>query len=200
MLMPRMFCEVGFGWRPQLDNPTFLGWSVVAFYGLAALACARAAILACANRDRSAQPGHERGCAGIWWALASVLCVLGVNKQLNLQTLLIAVGRRWAEAGGWTSQRRQVQLVFSLVFGLGLSLLLVWLGTAHRDFFKRHRRTFWGVLVLGFFVTLRAATINHADGFLGLNLNDKEWAWLLEICGSALIGIGAVQAPRSSET
>jgi hypothetical protein len=184
-----MFCEAGFEWRPQIDNPNFVGWLVVAFYGLAALVCARAAVLASSNRSKSA--------AGIWRGLALVLGFLGVNKQLNLQTLLIVLGRHWAVAAGWHGQRRTVQLAFSLAFGLGLGLLLVWLKIRHGGFFQRNRPVLWGLLVLAFFVALRCSTINHANQVLGLGSNDKEWAWALEVAGSTLIGIGAIHASLS---
>jgi hypothetical protein len=187
-----MFCEAGFGWHPQFDNPTFLGWSVVAFYGLAAIACGRAAVLARARRGLGAERGRGVEAAGMWWALASALCFLGVNKQLNLQTLLIVAGRHMAAAGGWYRQRRAAQLAFSVVFGLGLCLLLVWLGGRHRDFFKQNPLAFRGALILGLFVALRAATINHTNEFLRINFQDEKWAWVLEIGGSVLIGIGAL--------
>jgi hypothetical protein len=135
----------------------------------------------------------------MWQALAATLCFLGVNKQLNLQTLLIALGRHWAAAGGWLGWRRGVQLAFGLVFGAGLCLLLVWLAATHREFFRRNPRPLQGMLILGVFVALRAATINHADQFLGFNLKDEHWAWVLEMAGSLLIGIGAAQACRPAE-
>jgi hypothetical protein len=166
-------------WHFHCDNPTFLGWSVVAFYGLAALSCAVAAM--------------KSGAPGIWWILALALTFLGVNKQLNLQTLLIVVLRHVSYVGGWWGHRRAVQLVFSVVFGLGIGLLLVWLASHNREFFETHRQVFWGVIVLGVFVGLRAATINHADEFLRVNLRDEDWAWVLEISGSVLIGSGALQ-------
>jgi hypothetical protein len=199
MVMPLTFCAAGFGWHPQLDNPTFLGWSVVAFYGLAAMACGRAAVLARAGRGLAAERGHGVEGAGMWWALASALCFLGVNKQLNLQTLLIVTVRHVAAAGGWYSQRRAVQLAFSVVFGLGVCLLLFWLESRHRDFFKQNPLAFQGALILGLFVAMRAATINHTNEFLGISLQDKKWAWVLEIGGSVLIGIGAVLPRRPSE-
>ncbi len=195
-----MLCQAGIGWRPQLDNPTLLGWLVVASYGLAALACARAAVLARAGTSLGGRGGQGFGGAGMWWALAAALFFLGVNKQLNLQTLLIALGRHWAAVGGWLGWRRGVQLAFGLVFGAGLCLLLIWLAARHREFFRRNPRPFLGMLILGIFVALRAATINHADQLLGMNLKDGHWAWVLEIAGSLLIGIGAAQACGPSET
>jgi len=191
-MMKLMFCQASFGWRPRIDNPTFVGWLVVAFYELAALACARTAVLACSKRSA--------GRAGIWRGLALALCFLGINKQLNLQTLLIVLGRHWAFAAGWYSHRRTAQLAFALAFGLGLGWLLVWLKMRHGGFFRQNRPVLWGLLVLAFFVALRSSTINHANELLGLGSNDKEWTWALEIAGSTLIGIGAIHASLSSRT
>src|SRR5580658_9606364 len=193
--MEGSFCAAGCGWHAQLDNPNVLGWSVVEFYGLAALACGRAAVRAPARRARG-----EADHAGMWWALAAGLCFLGVNKQLNLQTLLLVVGRRLAAADGWYGQRRAVQLAFSLLFGLGVCGWLFWLESRHRDFVRSNPLVFRGALILGLFVALRAATINHASAWMGLRLQDKQWAWVLEIGGSILIGAGAMLTRRSSET
>jgi hypothetical protein len=181
-------------WHFEFDNPTILGWSVVAFYGIAALSCAVAAMPARSRRGLDPKRGQRAGSAGIWWALALALTFLGVNKQLNLQTLLIVVMRHLSVVGGWWGHRRAVQLVFGLVFGSGVGLLLMWLASRHRDFFQKNRQVFWGVIILGVFVSLRAATINHTDEFLRINLEDEYWAWVLEISGSVLIGIGAMQA------
>jgi hypothetical protein len=185
--------QAGLGsWHFEYDNPTILGWTVVAFYGVAALSCVVAAISLSSKSSRHSERGPGRS-ARIWWLLALALAFLGVNKQLNLQTLMIVVLRRLSFAGGWWEQRRAAQLFFSLVFGIGVGLLLSWLAFRYRNFFNENRHVFWGVIVLGIFVALRAATINHADAFLRLHLRDKNWAWILEISGSVLIGIGAVR-------
>jgi hypothetical protein len=47
-----------------------------------------------------------------------MLFLLGVNKQLDLQTLLGDVGRSVSTAQGWYDKRRAVQAVFVLVFAI----------------------------------------------------------------------------------
>ncbi len=125
-----------------------------------------------ATRILGPQRGRD-GKPGIWWALASALTFLGVNKQLNLQTLMIVVIRHVATVDGWMDHRRAAQLVFGVVFGLGVGLLLLWLAFQHREFFMTNRQAFWGVVILGVFVASRAATINHADEFLRINLEGR---------------------------
>jgi hypothetical protein len=178
----------GTNWHPQLDNPTLLGWTVVVVYLLAAAACCWAAFKA----DKEGTEGNR-----IWWLLAVGLLFLGINKQLNLQTLLIVLGRRAAVAGGWYERRRLAQAVFAAAFGLlGLCFLGIF-ATRARLFVARNRLAFLGVLVLLLFVVLRASTINHANELFGVELKDDRWAWLLELCGSLLIAFSAASRDRA---
>src|ERR1035441_4896711 len=132
---------VNLDWRPQLDNPDFLGWSVVAAYLLAAAFCARAAL---ARRKMGTE---ERRASAIWWLLALALLLLGINKQLNLQTLLIVLGRRAALAGGWYRQRRLAQLIFSVGFAVAGLAALWFLLARFRRFFARNPKARTGLMV-----------------------------------------------------
>ena len=176
-------------WHPQLDNPNFLGWLVVACYLLAAACCGWVAV-------KAGKPASDG--SGVWCVMAAVLLFLGINKQLNLQTLMIVLGRRAAFAGGWYEHRRFVQAVFSIAFALIGLVLLVTFAAYGRRFIAGNRLAFAGVVVLLLFVLLRAATINHAGQRNGIDLKDKEWTWVLELCGSILIAFSAVAAAKST--
>ncbi len=176
-------------WHPQFDNPNFLGWSVVAAYLLAAVSCGWAALKA----DKLVSEGGKT-----WWLLAVGLLFLGINKQLNLQTLMIVMGRRAALAGGWYERRRFAQAVFCAAFAL-LGLCLLGFFSAHaKRFIPKNRLAFAGVIVLLSFVVLRASTINHANELFGVELKDAHWAWVLELCGSILIALSAAAAAKSA--
>lgn len=179
-------------WHFGLDNPTILGWAVVVAYIGAAVCCGRAAL-----RPRDAS---TRCFAPVWWLLAAGLTFLGINKQLNFQTLMIVIGRNVSSAGHWYGMRRRVQLIFCAVFSALCLGSLAWFLWRFREVFKENRLVLAGVVVLAIFVVLRAATINHADEYLRIELRDEQWAWVLEITGSLLIGIGAVQARPPSES
>jgi hypothetical protein len=179
-------------WQFRLDNPTFLGWTVVAAYFCAAVCCGRAALKSRDVLTCSAAP--------IWWLLAAGLTFLGINKQLNLQTLMIVVGRNVSFAGDWYGARRRIQLIFSAIFCASCLGALAWCWWRRQQFFRENRLVLAGMIVLALFVVLRAATINHMDRFLNLKLKDARWAWVLEIGGSALMGMGAVQSRRPSQT
>ncbi len=180
-------------WQPQLDNPNFLGWSVVAAYVIAAAFCAQAALA------RRKMGPEERRFSVIWWLLALGLLFLGINKQLNLQTLLIVLGRRAAFAGGWYQKRRLAQMVFSVVLtvaGLG-TLWFLW--SRFRHFFARNPTALTGLVVLLLFVLIRAASINHVFERAGIKQDDKKWTWVLEIGGSACLALAARKAGRETD-
>jgi hypothetical protein len=182
------------GWQPQLDNPDFLGWSVVAAYVIAAACCAQAAL---ARRRMGLE---EKRDSVIWWLSALGLLFLGINKQLNLQTLLIVLGRRAALAGGWYQKRRLAQMVFSAVLTAAGLAALWFLRSRFRQFFARNPAALTGMVVLLLFVLIRAASINHVFERAGLQQagqqNDKRWTWVLEIGGSACLALAAAKAAR----
>jgi hypothetical protein len=179
-----------------LDNPDFRGWCVVAAYVAAAAFCARAA------RVRRRLGREERRDSVIWWLLALGLLFLGINKQLNLQTLLISLGRRAALAGGWYGRRRLAQMAFSALLTVAGLAALWFLRARFRRFFARNPWAFTGMVVLLLFVLLRAASINHVLERAGIphdaQHDGKRWTWVLEIGGSACLAAAAMKAGRQS--
>jgi hypothetical protein len=176
-------------WHPRLDNPTLLGWSVVVVYLLAASACARAAWIAYRT------PGRKASCP-IWSLLAALLFFLGVNKQLNLQTLLIVLGRQAALAGGWYARRRAAQAAFSVLFALAAGAAAFLLARRAAAFFRENPFALRGLIVLLLFVLIRSATINHAEDWFAVKLYDDKWGWILELCGSVLLALSALHFTR----
>jgi protein-S-isoprenylcysteine O-methyltransferase Ste14 len=185
-------------WQPRLDNPDLFGWSVVAAYVIAAAFCARAALA-----RRKTGPEEERASA-VWRLLALGLLFLGINKQLNLQTLLIVLGRRAALAGGWYEERRLAQAVFSAVLTVAGLLALWFMRARFREFFARNPRAFTGLVVLLIFLLIRAASINHVFERAGIKPDvkhdDKRWTWLLEIAGSACLALAAMKAGQQRDS
>jgi hypothetical protein len=83
-------------WRPGIGDPTPLGWATVVAYLAASWACCRAA----AAERRSAHRGRN-STRPFWSSLGLLLLLLGLNKQLDLQSALTAFGRRLAREQGW---------------------------------------------------------------------------------------------------
>lgn len=175
-------------WRPAIGDPTVVGWVTVVAYLLAAVACAWAAW-------REPRPGGlpKSRPSGFWLMLSVAMVLLGINKQLDVQTLFTLIGRRVLEANGLYQERRHYQTMFlGAVAGSSLILLIGSLWLARRSL--RHR---WAALVgMAFvmgFVVIRAASFHHVDALLGSRLGGLKWNWILELGGIAVVAAGAIR-------
>lgn len=167
-------------------DPTVLGWSTTALYGVAAVA----AVVAARREDRRLR---------VFWALgAAALLVLGVNKQLDLQTDLMRAGKGLAtEAGLYPAHRAELMLAVGALAILGALAAIgavAWLA-------RGRWRIVWpaalGWVAISAFVALRAAAFHHLDE---LGLPWLRWAGvaLLEIGGLALLIVGSRRRVQGS--
>lgn len=175
------------GWTPGIGDPTPLGWITTIAYALAAWLCVRAS--AAARVRHGAGPVRARR---FWSVMAVAMAALAINKQLDLQSLLTAVGRHMAQDERWYDMRRAVQRAFIVAMMLAGGIALVLL--------LRHLRhaTMWirlaglGATFLITFVVIRAASFHHVDVAI-----HAEWAGvyinhLLELSGIITISLGAI--------
>src|SRR5438105_1302226 len=89
--LPLLAFTKGDQWRPGIGDPTFIGWLTVVAYAGAAVLCIRDAL-----REKEA-PARR----AFWSILGVMMILLGINKQLDLQTWLTITGRRIALTEGW---------------------------------------------------------------------------------------------------
>jgi hypothetical protein len=175
-------------WQPSIGDPTAMGWIIVGAYGLAFVLCGW-----CAWRSA---PRPERR---FWGVMAVVMLLLGINKQLDLQTWLTQFGRDWALAGGWYESRRVIQALFIFWLGMGVLGLKAWLGLRLQALQKPTRLAGMGLLLLGAFVLMRAASFHHVDAMLGVHFANVQLHTVFELGGLAVIVYAAwryVRAPR----
>lgn len=188
-----------FGWTPGIGDPTVYGWITVAAYFATAWLCF-------ANgRVSRAPPGSGgrtilrwRARRRFWLALAVVLAVLGINKQLDIQTLFTDIGRTIAKSDGWYRERRGIQREFigAVAIGgliaVGAAMVLV------------RRAGGWalmataGTVLIVLFVVIRAASFHHIDmilrgGWAGFRVNHA-----LELGGIAIIAAAATGFARAA--
>lgn len=178
-------------WRPGIGDPSPLGWTTVAAYAVAAWLSWEAARRAARTARTVARlaPVHaadQRALAAFWTGACALLVLLGVNKQLDLQSLLTQVGRDLAIAQGWYETRHRVQVAF--VAGLAGLCALAGAGVAWwlRRVLGRIAGPLLGLAAIAVFVIVRAASFHHVDlhlrgGPLPLNL-------VFELGGIVLVG------------
>jgi hypothetical protein len=214
-------------WSPGIGDPTVAGWITVFAYLVTAYLCWRVF-----RRIRDREPGAKllqkkaaaiavwllallgRGqrlaalpvalrSGALWWGLAVVLLLLGINKQLDLQTAFTETGRILAFQEGWYRNRRVVQVAFICCVGLAG----IWGFVATLRLMRGNQRHLRGVLLgtifLICFVAIRASSFHHVDLLLGHRLGGLKINWVLELGGISFIALaayrnGALTARRSS--
>jgi hypothetical protein len=199
-----------------MGDPTPLGWTITIAYGATAFCCWRAARhgphtprRGSHASGRAAQPAAQTTAqtpiARLWTALAAVLVLLGLNKQLDLQTMLTAVVRDAAKQQGWYADRRPVQIAAVV----GSLVLVVVVGALVARAVRGELRRLWpavsGVAVLGAYAAMRTTSLHELDAFMvGGPLPMKWWG---ELLGLALIAFAsaawrsaAVSPPTASST
>jgi hypothetical protein len=134
--------------------------------------------------------------AALWLSIALVLGFLGINKQLDLQTLVAEIGRSMALEQGWYEKRRAIQMGFIiavLVTCAGGLAALVWLVRGHlADFLL----PLGGMLLLVAFVAVRATSFHGMDALIRSEIAGIRVNWVLELGGIGLVAFAAYRRVR----
>jgi hypothetical protein len=181
-------------WYPGIGDPTLRGWLTVGAYALGAALALRAAWVSARHAEPSLAPADQRHLVVFWCLTAVVLILLGINKQLDLQTWLTEMVRDLAMEHGWYGARRQYQILFiggiasiGLISTLTAAVLL-------RRVLVRIGIALLGLGVLIAFVVARAASFHHMDTLL--NAGPFALNWWAEFGGIALIVVNAWAAGK----
>jgi hypothetical protein len=210
-------------WSPGIGDPNVVGWLTVVAYLAASFCCWRqyrrlreppgaeapnkattsarslgAVVLAFFGaRKRLLDLPLRQRLRTLWLGLTLVLLLLGINKQLDLQTVLTEVGRIVSKAEGWYEIRRRVQLAFIFFVAIvGLATFRAVLLLARGEL-RNLRAVLAGTLFIICFVTIRAASFHHIDLFLGSDIGGFKMNWVIELGGILFIIWGAVRTESS---
>ena len=118
------------------------------------------------------------------------MILLGINKQLDLQSLFTEVGRQIARAQGWMDHRGIVQFWFIVTFGTTAMGAFVLVVIIMKDLFRRFALAFTGLFFSLSFIIIRASSFHHFDKMFGLKFFELKINWLLELIGIYLIFLG----------
>ena len=146
---------VSAGWQISVGDSNFMGWVLFATYALAA-------ILAGVVLYTSAfGPVHYRREQLLWGIIAGLMAAIALNKQLDLQTLILTAGRCLAKEQGWDADRRLIQRDFILAL-TGLAVLagggIIWL---LRGIVRHNLTALLGLAALAIFVVIRGGHLFH---------------------------------------
>jgi hypothetical protein len=204
-------------WSPGIGDPNVMGWITVVGYLLAAYLCFAVhrswltsagpttkgrtpipiALALLGQRRRLAALPEAVRMSALWKGLAVGLLLLGINKQLDLQTALTEFGRIVAHQQGWYERRQRVQIDFIIgVVLVGIWLVCSVLLLAGRNL-PRLGLALAGIVFLCCFVAIRASSFHHVDLLLGFRFAGLKMNWIMELGGIALVGLGAYGERRS---
>jgi hypothetical protein len=194
MLNPTILAKIVDGrWRPGIGDPTVAGWITVVAYLVAAALCGWAA------REEPSPDGRRRGKpAAFWLVLAALMTLLGINKQLDLQSFLTEVGRGVLKGASLYQDRRIYQMAFIGSVAAACLGLLGWCLWASRRSRRNRRAASIGMAFVLAFVAIRAASFHHVDVLLASRLGALKWNWILELGGILFIGGSAFRAASES--
>ena len=161
------------------DHSTIAWWIVVAYFGgaTAALWAGRLA----RTRDRR-----------FWFGTAILLLLLGVNKQLDLQSVLTSTARSMTRHAGWYPERRMIQGLFLLALVVTAFVVVLGLLNWLRRSSAPVKSAALGIALLFVFIVIRAASFHHIDAWVTVNVGGLRRGWWLELAGIAVIAASAL--------
>lgn len=185
---------------------TALGWTTFTLYMIAAVLCLRTSAhnrssvirihrsTSCSQRS----PGGSRA----WLWLGVILAMLGLNKPIDLQTLLIGLGRWIAGKAKLSPHSPWLHALFFLGFVVFIILLFLVLLLRIRigmgTFGRQHPLATAGCCSIFVYVIIRAISITGVDKLLGWNLQHIPSLWMLEAGGLMLIIIQGLHKPAGN--
>ena len=186
-----------YGWSPTIGDPTLYGWLTVVAYFATVVPC----YLNWRNAGASMTSGpsayfRSRARRRLWLVMTATLVALGINKQLDIQTLFTDIGRVIAKQQGWYMERRGVQYEFIVAVGAIAAVC-----AAIVPFIARRAGTWEIVAAIGLtclfaFVFIRAASFHHIDAILSLGLAGIRVNHVMELGGILIIAFAAVRRLR----
>jgi hypothetical protein len=166
-------------WRPSFHDDFFLGWLITGSY----IACAIIAVVFATYLNQM----EEKKAFHFWLLISMAMLALGINKQLDLQTLLTEVGRQLANAQDWYDLRRVVQFSFILVLSAASIAAFLWVAIFFRDLHRRFAFAFCGLFFVLSYMIIRAATFHHIDEVIQYDLHGIKMKWVIELAGIYMI-------------
>ncbi len=174
-------------WHFTIGDPSIMGWLTVAAYFMAA----GLSVLVSVNSARlflSPTLGKQKT---FWLMMSCAMLFLGINKQLDLQSYMTAIGKYIAMRNGWYEQRLIVQgwfIKFIVLASLSLLVFLVW--------YLRGTCIYNGIAIFGFcllaaFIAIRASSFHHVDTLINSTFLNLRVNWIIELSGIMMIALSA---------
>jgi hypothetical protein len=135
----------------------------------------------------------------IWRSIGGLFVLLGINKQLDLQTAFTELGRLAAYYGGWYEHRQIVQIAFIMLIAATCGTITLVMILRSKQTSAACRLAIFGTAIVLCFVLVRAASFHHVDMFINQTVLFLRWNWILEMGGIAIVIVGSLIRLRWKE-
>ena len=142
---------VEFRWSLQVGDPTISGWMITLAYLVAGFISIKT------HRQKNED---EVEVQKVWLFLGIILICLGLNKQLDLQTIITDVGRWGATRLNLMEQRHLFKRVFILCLFISLVFFTYYLRIPLKMFMQKYRVVGFGCILIVTFVFCRALSFH----------------------------------------
>jgi len=187
--------RVGNYWEFQANDDTRGGWLAVLLYLILAILCWRE--VAKFRRSSGADNSGRALSRHFWVALSLFVTALGVNKQLDFQTLMLQLGREAATSEGIIEYKQWINWAFLAIVGSAGVIAAGYMWTLFRRAVFSERLVLVGTAMLGGFIFFRTASINHVDLIVG-RMSQHRPLIVLELLILLFLSFVILQNSRSS--
>lgn len=178
-------------YKPGFYDPASIDWIITAAYFVAAALCFRTASTVRKLKLISAKPASYM----VWFCLAGLMSILGVNKQLDLiQTVTISAIQGIENENGWSgSGRLAFQTAFVVLVVLIAVILFFGLLWMSRKNWRQYGLALCGLALVFGFLAIRTSSINQVDYPLSRwsVIGHVRMKYVVELTGAILVGAGA---------
>jgi hypothetical protein len=168
-------------WALGIGDPSAFGWLTVASYAITASVCWRTSSAA-SGRDRLA-----------WRGLMLIAVLLGINKQLDLQSFFTQEARWLLNDLGLYGMRRILQLAFICVMFMVTLIMIFGIWRKFANLSAELNLALTGLAILSLFVMVRAASFHHVDALLPTELYGISFNFFFENLGLLMIIFAALR-------
>jgi len=180
-------------WYPGIGDPTIAGWITVVAYFAAMAYCI---VLNRSLRGVDGDSKRLRRERALWGILAVALALLGINKQLDLQSAMTEALRLLAKSEGWYKDRGIYQALFIVALGLVALVAVCALAYLTRKLPLGAKLSATGLVLIVGFVLIRASSFHHMDRLIQSRVLSIKANWILELGGIAIVWAGALLRRR----
>ena len=175
-------------WQASIGDPTLMGWLTVVAYFITALIALRIYLSSQQLFTEDVVTKQKL----FWLVIALTMIFLGINKQLDLQSLFTAIGKYYAYRDGWYQHRRGIQV--AVIAGIIVSMFMVMLLFMYhvKTILKSNWLAIVGLFFLLMFVIIRATSFHQIDILINTYIYGIRMNWILELSGITAIALSAL--------